>query len=152
MQIMIWKCYFLFSGAANITLLRRFEQSINCQLWCFMPLDVSSSCSYLLINWSVELFTSQAYDICVKKDLLREQVFILGRMGNTKRALAVIVNKLGDVEEVYIVSGLKSSDALFLFLFSWLGVLAAIRKRIIVVAGCGICNHAAWWWSVGRIN
>jgi len=31
---------------------------------------------------------------------MREQVFILGRMGNAKKALAVIINKLGDIEEV----------------------------------------------------
>lgn len=41
----------------------------------------------------------KAYDICVKRELLREQVFILGRMGNAKQALAVIINKLGDIEE-----------------------------------------------------
>ena len=43
---------------------------------------------------------SQAYEICIKRDLLREQVFILGRMGNSKQALAVIINQLGDIEEV----------------------------------------------------
>ena len=42
----------------------------------------------------------QAYEICIKRDLMREQVFILGRMGNAKKALAVIINKLGDIEEV----------------------------------------------------
>lgn len=42
----------------------------------------------------------QAYETCVKKDLLKEQVFILGRMGNAKQALAVIINRLGDIEEV----------------------------------------------------
>lgn len=42
----------------------------------------------------------QAYEICVKKKLLREQVFVLGRMGNAKQALAVIINDLGDIEEV----------------------------------------------------
>ncbi|XP_058097967.1 vacuolar protein sorting-associated protein 41 homolog isoform X2 [Magnolia sinica] len=41
----------------------------------------------------------KAYEICVKKDLLREQVFILGRMGNSKKALAVIINKLEDIAE-----------------------------------------------------
>ncbi|KAL9268901.1 Vacuolar protein sorting-associated protein 41-like protein, partial [Drosera capensis] len=34
----------------------------------------------------------KAYEICLRRDLLREQVFILGRMGNTKEALAVIIN------------------------------------------------------------
>lgn len=43
----------------------------------------------------------QAYEICIKRDLMREQVFILGRMGNAKKALAVIINKLGDIEEVF---------------------------------------------------
>lgn len=42
----------------------------------------------------------QAHEICVKRDLLKEQVFILGRMGNAKKALAVIINKMGDIEEV----------------------------------------------------
>ena len=46
----------------------------------------------------------QAYEICVRRDLLKEQVFILGRMGNAKQALAVIINKLGDIEEVPIIS------------------------------------------------
>lgn len=36
----------------------------------------------------------------MKRDLLKEQVFILGRMGNAKQALAVIINRLGDIEEV----------------------------------------------------
>lgn len=43
----------------------------------------------------------QAYEICISRDLMREQVFILGRMGNSKQALAVIINKLGDIEEVF---------------------------------------------------
>lgn len=43
---------------------------------------------------------SQAYEICIRRDLVKEQVFILGRMGNAKQALAIIINKLGDIEEV----------------------------------------------------
>lgn len=42
----------------------------------------------------------QAHEIVVKRDLLKEQVFILGRMGNAKKALAVIINKMGDIKEV----------------------------------------------------
>ncbi|CAN6471406.1 unnamed protein product [Victoria cruziana] len=41
----------------------------------------------------------KAQEICVKKNLLREQVFILGRMGIPKRALSVLINKLEDMEE-----------------------------------------------------
>lgn len=55
----------------------------------------------------------KAYDICVKKDLLREQVFILGRMGNAKTALAVIINKLGDIEEAIEFVGLQHDDELW---------------------------------------
>lgn len=54
----------------------------------------------LLINLNESFCILQAYDICVKRNLLKEQVFILGRMGNSKQALAVIINKLGDIEEV----------------------------------------------------
>lgn len=43
---------------------------------------------------------SQAHEICVRRGLLKEQVFILGRMGNARQALTVIINKLGDIEEV----------------------------------------------------
>lgn len=53
--------------------------------------------------WTLFTAKFQAYELCVKKDLLREQVFVLGRMGNAKQALAVIINKLGDIEEVIVL-------------------------------------------------
>ncbi|KAL5715636.1 Vacuolar protein sorting-associated protein 41 [Ranunculus cassubicifolius] len=53
----------------------------------------------------------KAYEVCVQRDLLREQVFILGRMGNAKQALAVIINKLGDIEEaIEFVSSQHDDD------------------------------------------
>ncbi|XP_050206170.1 vacuolar protein sorting-associated protein 41 homolog isoform X3 [Mercurialis annua] len=55
----------------------------------------------------------KAYDICIKKDLLREQVFILGRMGNSKKALAVIINKLGDIEEAVEFVTMQHDDDLW---------------------------------------
>ncbi|KAL2507020.1 Vacuolar protein sorting-associated protein 41-like protein [Forsythia ovata] len=55
----------------------------------------------------------KAYEICVKRDLLREQVFILGRMGNSKRALAVIINKLGDIEEAIEFVSTQHDDELW---------------------------------------
>lgn len=54
----------------------------------------------MLIKLNESLCILQAYDICVKRNLLKEQVFILGRMGNSKQALAVIINNLGDIKEV----------------------------------------------------
>ncbi|OAY38116.1 vacuolar protein sorting-associated protein 41 homolog [Manihot esculenta] len=55
----------------------------------------------------------KAYDICVKRDLLREQVFILGRMGNSKKALAIIINKLGDIEEAVEFVTMQHDDELW---------------------------------------
>jgi len=57
----------------------------------------------------------QAHEICVRKGFLKEQAFILGRMGNSKQALAVIINQLGDMEEVI---ALKANVAAFFFILS----------------------------------
>ncbi|CAL5212206.1 unnamed protein product [Lathyrus oleraceus] len=55
----------------------------------------------------------KAYEICIKRDLMREQVFILGRMGNAKKALAVIINKLGDIEEAVEFVTMQHDDELW---------------------------------------
>ncbi|KAL5709701.1 Vacuolar protein sorting-associated protein 41 [Ranunculus cassubicifolius] len=55
----------------------------------------------------------KAYEICVQRDLLREQVFILGRMGNAKQALTVIINKLEDIEEALEFVGSQHDDDLW---------------------------------------
>ena len=41
-----------------------------------------------------------AYKICDKLDLVPEMVFLLGRMGDNKRALNLIIERLGDVQRV----------------------------------------------------
>nr|CAB3488657.1 unnamed protein product [Digitaria exilis] len=41
----------------------------------------------------------KAYEIFAQRELVREQVFILGRMGNAKEALSTIINKLENIEE-----------------------------------------------------
>ncbi|MCL8600365.1 hypothetical protein NAB79_19205, partial [Proteus mirabilis] len=55
----------------------------------------------------------KAYEICVKRDLLREQVFILGRIGNSKQALAVIINELGDIKEAIEFVNMQHDDELW---------------------------------------
>jgi hypothetical protein len=50
---------------------------------------------------STLLLYLQAYDVCTKRGLTRERVFILGRMGNTREALALIINELKDIEQVF---------------------------------------------------
>lgn len=46
------------------------------------------------------LFCRQAYNICDSRDLVPEMVFLLGRMGDNKRALNLIIERLGDVQRV----------------------------------------------------
>jgi hypothetical protein len=38
--------------------------------------------------------------VCEKKDLVPEMVFILGRMGDNKKALMLIIERLGEVQRV----------------------------------------------------
>ena len=55
------------------------------------------------------LVSSQSYPleeaaaICAKAGLVREQVFILGRMGNAQQALHLIIQELGDIPQVECV-------------------------------------------------
>ncbi|XP_078448521.1 vacuolar protein sorting 41 [Wolffia australiana] len=60
----------------------------------------------------------KAYEICVRKDLLREQVFILGRMGNARKALSVIINKLEDIEQAIEFVSTQHDDELWEVLIS----------------------------------
>ncbi|KAM3298801.1 hypothetical protein ACQJBY_040334 [Aegilops geniculata] len=41
----------------------------------------------------------KAYEIFAQKEFVKEQVFVLGRMGNAKEALSTIINKLEDIQE-----------------------------------------------------
>lgn len=85
MLIMTQKCCFPFYGVVSIIHWKRYTHT-------FSSAVLSFSDQYD--------FFFQAHEICVKRGLLKEQVFILGRMGNAKQALTVIINKLGDIEEV----------------------------------------------------
>ena len=52
------------------------------------------------------LVSSQAYgleaaaELCEQRGLVREQVFVLGRMGSARQALELIISKLGDIPQV----------------------------------------------------
>lgn len=43
---------------------------------------------------------SQAYNVCQDRDLVPEMVFLLGRMGNNRQALTIIIERMGDVRRV----------------------------------------------------
>jgi hypothetical protein len=63
----------------------------------------------------------RALEICRAKKLYREEVFILGRMGNCNDALALIIHKLGDVQQAidFIVEYGGSDDSLWEELVNW---------------------------------
>lgn len=42
----------------------------------------------------------KAYEICREHDFVSEEVFLLGRMGNNKQALMLIIERLDDVQKV----------------------------------------------------
>ena len=41
-----------------------------------------------------------ALSICERRGMVKEQVYILGRMGNSRQALHLIIDKLGDIPQV----------------------------------------------------
>jgi len=46
----------------------------------------------------------KAYKVCESRGLVPEMVFILGRMGNNKQALNLILSKLKDIRQVRFFS------------------------------------------------
>ncbi|KAG8920361.1 Vacuolar protein sorting-associated protein 41, partial [Tulasnella sp. 408] len=56
---------------------------------------------------------AKAYAICEKKDLVLEMVFLLGRMGNNKKALHLIIEKLGDVNRAIDFAKEQNDDDLW---------------------------------------
>jgi len=55
----------------------------------------------------------QAYKVCQERDLVPEMVFLLGRMGNNKKALTLIIERLGDVHRAIDFAKEQSDDDLW---------------------------------------
>jgi len=77
----------------------------------------SQSVSFSLLYNSTPLFVFglfvQAYEICQERDLVLEMVFLLGRMGNNKKALTLIIERLGDVHRAIDFAKEQSDDDLW---------------------------------------
>ncbi|KIO24479.1 hypothetical protein M407DRAFT_99879 [Tulasnella calospora MUT 4182] len=56
---------------------------------------------------------AKAYAICERRDLVLEMVFLLGRMGNNKKALNLIIEKLGDVNRAIDFAKEQNDDDLW---------------------------------------
>jgi hypothetical protein len=78
---------------------------------------------HLLLNFlrQSHYVLEKALEVCKAKRLYREQVFILGRMGNTNDALALIIEKLDDVKYAieFIVEHGGGDAALWSELVTW---------------------------------
>ncbi|PFH49000.1 hypothetical protein AMATHDRAFT_76446 [Amanita thiersii Skay4041] len=55
----------------------------------------------------------QAFNICKERDLVPEMVFLLGRMGNNKQALMLIIERLGDVHRAIDFAKEQNDDDLW---------------------------------------
>ncbi|CAG8773162.1 2961_t:CDS:2, partial [Racocetra persica] len=55
----------------------------------------------------------KAYEICKQRDLVPEMVFILGRMGNNKQALMLIIERLGEVQRAIDFAKEQDDDKLW---------------------------------------
>jgi hypothetical protein len=49
---------------------------------------------------SVTYDVAKAYAVCEKNELIPEMVYLLGRLGNNRKALMLIIKRLGDVSRV----------------------------------------------------
>ncbi|KAF8076857.1 vacuolar assembling protein VPS41 [Lyophyllum atratum] len=54
-----------------------------------------------------------AYKVCKERDLVLEMVFLLGRMGNNKQALTLIIERLGDVHRAIEFAKEQGDDDLW---------------------------------------
>ena len=54
-----------------------------------------------------------AYKICQERDLVPEMVFLLGRMGDNKKALTLIIERLGDVQRAIEFAKEQGDDDLW---------------------------------------
>ena len=52
------------------------------------------------LKTSLNYDITKAYELCEKRDFVPEMVYLLGKMGNNKKALYLVIERLGDVEKV----------------------------------------------------
>lgn len=70
------------------------------------------------------LVSSQAYsleaaaEMCERRGLVREQVFVLGRMGNSRQALGLIISRLADIPQAIEFVQMQRDDELWELLIS----------------------------------
>ncbi|KAI8852801.1 hypothetical protein BC829DRAFT_360401 [Chytridium lagenaria] len=67
------------------------------QIALYAEFDHSRLLDFLRLSTAYKL--EHAYEICENMDLVPEMVYLLGKMGNNRRALALVIERLGDVKQ-----------------------------------------------------
>ncbi|KAI8139914.1 hypothetical protein BJV82DRAFT_625472 [Fennellomyces sp. T-0311] len=81
------------------------------QIELYADYDYPKLLDFLRASHYVSL--EKAYNVCEKKDLVPEMVFILGRMGDNKKALMLIIERLGDVQRAIDFAKEQKDDDLW---------------------------------------
>ncbi|RCH84632.1 Vacuolar protein sorting-associated protein 41, partial [Rhizopus stolonifer] len=81
------------------------------QVELYAEYDYSKLIDFLRASHYISL--EKAFKICEQKDLVPEMVFILGRMGNNKKALMLIIERLGDVQRAIDFAKEQKDDDLW---------------------------------------
>lgn len=81
------------------------------QVKMYAEFATSRLIDFLRASGSYDL--EMAYQICHERDLVLEMVFLLGRMGNNKKALTLIIERLGDVHRAIEFAKEQSDDDLW---------------------------------------
>lgn len=80
----------------------------------YADFEPSKLLGFLRISSSYNLET--IYQVCKAKDFVHEMVFLLGRMGNNRQALTLLIEKIGDVHQVssgraeFCLAGYRSTE------------------------------------------
>ncbi|KAI7847520.1 hypothetical protein BDC45DRAFT_525781 [Circinella umbellata] len=81
------------------------------QVELYADFDYPKLLDFLRASHYVSL--EKAYSVCERKDFVPEMVFILGRMGDNKKALMLIIERLGDVQRAIDFAKEQKDDDLW---------------------------------------
>ncbi|CCJ29120.1 unnamed protein product [Pneumocystis jirovecii] len=81
------------------------------QVELYAEYDRNTLMEFLRTSYTYSL--EKAYKVCELRDYIPEQVFILGRMGNNKKALILIIEKLNDVDQAIEFAKIQKDDDLW---------------------------------------
>lgn len=71
--------------------------AVDVQVELYAAMDPERLMGFLITSQSYGL--EAAHELCKSRGLVREQVFVLGRMGNAQEALHLIVQRLADIPQ-----------------------------------------------------